>query len=72
MFYRVKIDLAYPGDTNPRAIEAHAETLLHQAVTINPGQPNEERGYIIIEECYHDEDPTKPCIVLVEHQSPLP
>jgi len=63
MFYRIKIDLAYPEELNPKAILAHAKSLMPQAVLINPGQPNEERGYIILEECYHDEDPTKPCQV---------
>lgn len=64
MFYRVRIDLAYPQDTNPKAIEAHTKPLMAQAVIINPGQPNEEKGYITLEKCYHDEDPAKPCEII--------
>ncbi|MBA7493221.1 hypothetical protein ES702_03787 [subsurface metagenome] len=72
MFYRVRIDLAYPEDANPKAIQAHANTLFHDAMTINPGQPNEERGYIMLEKCYHDEDPPRPCEVISYDQTPLP
>lgn len=64
MFYRIKIDLAYPADTNPKAILAHTKGLMPGALIINPGQDNEERGYIVLEHCFHDEQPNKPCIVV--------
>ena len=68
MFYRIRIDLAYPEDSNPKAILAHTKSLMPGAIVINPGQLNEERGYIILEACYHDEDPTKPCEVIESWQ----
>lgn len=68
MFYRIRVDLAFPDDINPKAILAHAKSLMVGAVIINPGQPNEERGYITLEKCYHDEDPTKPCEVIENWQ----
>lgn len=64
MFYRIRTDLAYPKDTNPKAIIAFTKPLMANAIIINPGQLNEERGYIILEKCYHDEDPAKPCEVI--------
>jgi len=64
MNYRIKIDLAYPSDTNPRSILAHTQSLLEGAVIINPGTPTEERGYIQLEKCYHDEHPTRPCEII--------
>ena len=33
------------------------------------GQPNEERSFIRIERCYHDETPAKPCEVIAEYVS---
>lgn len=67
MLYRIRLDLAYPEDTNPKAIIAQTKSLMPQAVVINPGQPNEERGYIILEKCFHDEDPLKPCEVIAKY-----
>lgn len=66
MFYRVKIDLAF---TNPGVYEGlvnHAQGIISQAITINPEQDNQERGFIITQECFHDETPTKPCVVIDE------
>jgi len=68
MFYRIRVDLAYPQDINPKAILAHTKSLMPEAIVINPGQPNEESGSIILEECYHDEDPTKPCVLIENWQ----
>lgn len=31
------------------------------AVVINEGEENEERGFIELGKCYHDETPTQPC-----------
>lgn len=70
MFYRIRIDLAYPEDTNPISILAHTKGLMPGAVIINPGQDNEERGYILLEKCYHDESPTKECEILQNYQVP--
>lgn len=71
MIYRIRIDLAYPEDVNPRSIQAHAQTLFNQAITINPGADNEERGYIQFEHCYHDEDPQKPCTIIDQQYTPV-
>jgi len=37
--------------------------------TIRKGEPAEERSLIMLEEHYHDEDPTKPCVVLESMES---
>lgn len=34
------------------------------AVVINEGSANEERGYISAEQCYHDEIPPRDCVEL--------
>jgi len=37
--------------------------------TIRKGKPAEERSRITLAECYHDEDPTRPCQVLEKFES---
>jgi len=37
--------------------------------TIRKGEPAEERSRIALEEHYHDEEPTKPCVVLESLES---
>lgn len=66
MFYRIRIDLAFRNPGVYTGLLEHAEGIISQAHTINPGQANEEIGYIITEECYHDEDPAKPCEIIEE------
>jgi len=69
MFYRIRIDLAF---TNPGAYQGllnHALGILDQAHTINPHQTNQERGFIITEDCYHDQDPTLPCDITEEYHT---
>jgi len=68
MFYRIRVDLAYPEDINPKSILAHTKSLMPGAIVINPGQPNEERGYIMLEKCYHDQDPTISCQIIENWQ----
>lgn len=38
--------------------------LFQQAVVINEGQENEERGFIVFEKCYHDQTPTEACEII--------
>lgn len=67
MIYRIRIDLAFDSQGVAQGLENHALGVFPQAHTINPGQDEEEKGYIIVEECYHDETPHQPCDVLSEH-----
>ena len=41
----------------------------HLFRTINKGKETEERSSIRLHECYHDEDPVKPCKVISEWES---
>jgi len=67
MFYRLTVDLAFSSQHPVDEIAQQLLPRLPHAVTINAGLPNEERGSIILQKCYHDEDPSKPCEVIVEH-----
>lgn len=70
MFYRIRIDLAFTTEDAIKDILDKTLDHLDQSLTINLNTINEERGFIIIEKCYHDEDPTKPCEVIKHIQTP--
>lgn len=64
MFYRVVVNLNFNREDIPERAYRDARWLLQNAIVVNPGQPNEERGYIELQQCFHDEDPTRPCVIL--------
>lgn len=72
MFYRARVDLAFPNEKEANKAIEKAVDVLPFAVVINPATEHEERGYIVVEQCYHDEDPSKPCDKLLEHLVPYP
>jgi len=55
MIYRITIDLAFENEAPIKAIKNTALDHFPKAVTINPGGEQEERGYIKLLHCYHDE-----------------
>ncbi len=61
MYKRIRLNLAF-NDEDPRD-DIVEEVLRHlgDAVVIEEGQVNEERGYILLEDCYHN-SPNEPCI----------
>lgn len=71
MFYRIRINLAFYEYSDMDDILDKALEKFPQAHTINPGQPNQERGFIIAEECHHDEEPPQPCQITEEHWTPV-
>lgn len=66
MIYRIRIDLAFTDKDPCDDILDKARGHLHDAIVINPGQLDEERGYASLEKCYHDEHPARRCEV-IEH-----
>lgn len=64
MFYKVEIILNFRKEEDTEDLIDKALDVLENAVVINPGQPNEERGYIDLQQCFHDEDPIRSCVVL--------
>lgn len=70
MLYRIMLDLAFTKEASCTAVKKTALDHLKNAVTINPSEPNEEKGFIVIQNCYHDEKPPKPCEVIEEHFTP--
>lgn len=64
MFYRLVVDLNFKQEDIPERAYRDAKWLLENAIIINRDQPNEERGYIELQQCFHDEEPTKPCTII--------
>lgn len=68
MFYKVSAILAFDIEDEATDFYYDCQVALPKAKTINPGQPDEVLGVIILEKCYHDEHPAQPCeIIEQEH-----
>lgn len=64
MFYRLVVNLNFSDQTDADDVYDKALDALELALIVNPGQDTEERGYLEIQQCFHDEEPTKPCVIL--------
>ena len=65
MVKRLRLDLAYDEATwelHKDKVRDYILPLYKHAVVINPDAPNEERGYVEVENCGHDE--AKPCKII--------
>jgi len=68
MFYRVTMQLAFFKQDEAKDFYHDGEVAMPKSKVINPGQPNEEKGYIRLEKCYHDQDPVLACQILAFQQ----
>lgn len=64
MFYRAKVDLFFLTEAEARKAIEKALAQLPFSININPGQLNQEIGFISVSKCFHDEDITRPCEVI--------
>ena len=70
MVYRIILD-AFFIDIDPmNDILEEVKRRFPEAITINPGQPNEQPSYWDSHECYHDTPEGPPCKVLEHGESP--
>lgn len=67
MLYRIRIDLAFHEIDALQDIIDKALDHLDEAITLNQGQPNEEKGHILLEHCHHDERGNEPCQLVEAH-----
>ncbi len=68
MLIRFRADIVYEPDGQGESPELYdlieeARKRIDAGIVINEGEANEERGYFFVEECNHNETPTKPCVV---------
>jgi len=69
MKYRVSLSIILNEYEDAKKIYDFLAKHGHLFKTIRKGEPAEERSRITLEEHYHDEDPTKPCVVLESMES---
>ena len=70
MFYRIHIDLAFRDIDPLNDLKEEALRKIPFAFTICPGTPNQERGFIKVEQCYHDEASPIPCVLIAAQFTP--
>lgn len=64
MFYRITIDLCFEHFDLMEDIRDKTLDRISDAIILNPHQLNEERGFMKIEECRHDQAPNEPCTLI--------
>ena len=62
MYKRIRINLAFETADSRGDIEEEVLRQIGNAVIINEGTPEEERGSMELEDCGHN-DPNEPCVV---------
>lgn len=70
MIYRVTAHLAFIDEDEARDFYHDCAIAITKSITLNPGQPNEERGHIYRETCHHDQYTTAPCEITAEEHTP--
>ena len=70
MFYHLIISLNFPYAQDADDLIDKAYDSIHQAIVINQGQANEERGFVRLEESHHDTHPSRPCHLISHTQVP--
>ena len=64
MFYQVIASLFFEAEDEARDFYHDCEVALPKSSTINLEDPNFEQGSITLLQCFHDEEPNRPCIAL--------
>ena len=71
MFFRVEADLSFATEGEARAFHRACLLTLPKSSVINRGTPAQESGFIRLQKCYHDQDPSKDCVEL-DYQAKAP
>ena len=69
MFYRVMAVIPFTNQDEANDFYHDCELALPKGSTINPDTPQEEKGTIILEKCYHDEQEPKPCEIIAQAET---
>lgn len=70
MIWRVDTSLFFDIEDEARDYYHDSMLALAKAITINPGQENEEHSTIEWHRCSHNEEPSSPCVLIAHDQSP--
>ncbi len=69
MFKRVTVTLLFTRDDEAEDFYHDCELAMAKATSINLGMPDQEDSYIILQQCYHDDDPSLPCKTLLSNHT---
>lgn len=70
MIYRINIQMAFTDPAPLRDLYELARRCCPHSVVVNPGTPEQERGFIETHRCYHDERLDAACIPDRYHDCP--
>jgi len=59
--WRVRADVILADERRARRLFEAVEEYMRWAETIRPGEPAEEKSWVGLEQCRHDEEPPGPC-----------
>lgn len=69
MFFRVIAIIPFTNQDEANDFYHDCELALPKGSTINPGRDNQEKGTILLEACYHDEEEPKGCETIAEAET---
>jgi len=69
MKYRLTVSIFMDSEADAETIFRFLEGKRGIFKTIKKGMPEEEPSSVMLERCYHDEEPPKPCEVMKEFKS---
>lgn len=71
MFYRLHALITFTDEPGSAVARKALSTFLSRAPIIRPATPLEEESYVMVEKCFHDEDPVKPCEPIFDSRTVL-
>lgn len=63
MIYQVRATLFFDKEDEAKDAFHDCEKALAKSVVVNPESENRERPRVELLKCYHDEVPTRPCVI---------
>lgn len=69
MAYRITADMIFEEEDPALDILDKIKDHQDQAITLHPGQPNEEKSHYQYQECHHDDPSLTPCSLMDEWES---
>lgn len=63
MIYEVRATIYFENLSDAEDLVSHIARTMDDAVVVHPDEPNQEGSSVELIKCFHDETPTKPCIL---------
>ncbi len=72
MFYRVTADLFFTSEDEANDFYHDCELACPKSSVINPGEANQEQARILLQRCFHNEQPPRDCETIHAQTCPPP